>query len=83
VETWQKEQPPLEVWHKTDLSATFGKSTWPSSFEAETGGSQNDDVIAALNSIVADVKSGAMSTEQVEAITSLVTAIAKGLQLKL
>jgi hypothetical protein len=100
VETWKKEQPPLDVWHKTDLSAnpdpqwgsptlatspitpTFGKSTWPSSFEAEPSGSQSDDVVAALNLIVADVKSGTMSTEQVEAIASLVAAITKALQLK-
>jgi hypothetical protein len=101
VETWQKEQPPLEVWHKTDLSAnpdhqwgsstlatspitpTFGKPTWPSSFEAEPSGSQSDDVIAALNLIVADVKSGAMSPEQVEAVSNLIGAISKALQLKL
>jgi hypothetical protein len=92
VETWQREQPPLEVWHKTDLSAsqdphwgssTFGKSTWPSSFDADPSASQSDDVIAALNLIVADVKSGAMSAEQVQAIASLVAAITNSLQPKL
>jgi hypothetical protein len=83
VETWQKEQPPLEVWHKTDLSATFGKSSWSSSFDSDPGSGHFDDLIAALNLIVADVKSGAMSTEQVEVISSLITAITKGLQLKL
>jgi hypothetical protein len=101
VETWQKEQPALEVWHKTDLSANpdphwgssqlaadpisspFGNSTWPSSFEAEPRSSEAEDVVAALNLIVADVKSGALSTEQVEAVSSLIGAIAQALQLKL
>ncbi|HEX5672555.1 MAG TPA: hypothetical protein VFY46_07495 [Acidimicrobiia bacterium] len=92
VETWQKELTPLEVWHKADLSpnpdpqwgsSMFGKSTWPSSFDADPSASQFDDVIAALNLIVADVKSGAMSPEQVDAISSLVAAITKSLQLKL
>ena len=80
VETWQREQPPLEVWHKTDLSATFGRSTRPSSLEAEPRGSQADDVVAALNQIVADVKSGAMSIEQIEAVTNLIAAITRALQ---
>ena len=81
VETWQREQPHLEVWHKTDLSATFG--SWPSAFEAEPTSGQADDVVAALNLIVADVKSGAMSVEQVEAVTTLIAAITRALQPKL
>jgi hypothetical protein len=99
VETWQKEHPPLEVWHKTDLSAnpdsqlgsskladsplrsSFGQSTWP--FEVESRVGQADDVIAALNVILAEVRSGAMSTEQVQAVSSLIAAVTKALQLKL
>ena len=100
VETWQKDQPPLEVWHKTDLSptpepqwassrltgspvaGTSGISSWPSTFDDGPSGSPSEDVIAALELIVADVKSGALSTEQVQAVTALIEAITKAVQLK-
>jgi hypothetical protein len=91
LEVWHKTDlsaNPDPQWGSSQLAADpisspFGNSTWPSSFEAEPRSSEADDVVAALKLIVADVKSGALSTEQVEAVSSLIGAIAQALQLKL
>ncbi|MEX2624965.1 MAG: hypothetical protein WD651_14710 [Acidimicrobiia bacterium] len=96
VDTWHMSEPPVDLspnerpnWGSSLSSRLSGhpveRPSWASPFEATQSESpaQPAEVVDALDRIVTDVKSGALSAEQVNAITALVEAVRQALRAKI
>lgn len=97
VDTWHMSEPMVDLspnekpnWGSSLSSRLSGhpveKPSWASPFEPESTQAappaQPVEVVDALDRIVTDVKSGALSAEQVDAITALVEAVRQALRSK-